>query len=81
MSILAGPKELDRSNELLNRIQIVDDQMSCRVSNLKLKGKINNRSKIIFGTGDYHQWPTITANKGFIRSANQQVNKYVNQRM
>lgn len=73
---IAGPKETKRANELLERITIVNDQPSERTLLLCNSGKINERSKIIFGTGDSLKAVTVTANTGFVRAAAQSGEKF-----
>ena len=55
------------ADELIARVTVVDDQESLRSSRLEYSGKINERSRTIFGTGDLLRVVTITANTGFIR--------------
>jgi len=71
VDMLGGDGEKLRAKDLLeNKIHaIVPDKVSERVEKLKLSDKVKNRSKAIFGTGDAMQILTVTANKGFVRSA------------
>uniref|UniRef100_A0A1X7VMT4 DUF1308 domain-containing protein n=1 Tax=Amphimedon queenslandica TaxID=400682 RepID=A0A1X7VMT4_AMPQE len=69
LSVVAGPSEKERAKELLSRINVVPDQPSERARNLHNSGRIKERAKIIFGTGDSLQAITLTANEGFVRAA------------
>ena len=44
--LLGGTTEKKRAAQLLNRVTIVDDQMSARASSLQPKGKVKERSKV-----------------------------------
>ena len=57
---------------MIKRIKVVPDQISDKVSQLKCGGKVRERSKCIFGTGDALQVVTVSANTGFIRAAQSQ---------
>ena len=46
VQLLGGATEQKRAAQLLNRVTIVDDQMSPRASNLRPRGKIKDRSKV-----------------------------------
>ena len=46
--------------------------LKSRVQSLKTGGKVRERSKVIFGTGDYLQVVTVSANSGFVRAAQSQ---------
>ncbi|XP_076460529.1 uncharacterized protein LOC143293511 [Babylonia areolata] len=72
VQLLGGPCERRRAEQLLNRVRLVDDKPSERASNLRLRGKVKERSKMVFGTGDEMQAVTVTANSGFIRAAESQ---------
>ena len=67
LATLGGEGERIRADELIARVTVVDDQESLRSSRLEYSGKINERSRTIFGTGDVLRVVTITANTGFIR--------------
>ena len=74
IDMLAGPGELARSKELMERVRVVPDNISERTKKLLTQGgKIKERSMIIFGTGDFMKAPTVTANRGFVLSAHNQV--------
>nr|XP_039255796.1 UPF0415 protein C7orf25 homolog [Styela clava] len=68
---VGGEKEKLRSSELLKKVIVVDDNPSERTMFLQNSGKINERSKVIFGTGDSLKAVTVTANTGFVRAASQ----------
>ncbi|WOL16877.1 UPF0415 protein [Canna indica] len=66
-----GPNERLRAHRLIKRLQVVPDSPSERVMNLPTTRKMALKNKIVFGTGDYWQAPTLTANTGFIRAVSQ----------
>ena len=67
LATLGGEGERSRAAQLVARVTVVDDQESLRSSQLEHSGKINDRSRTIFGTGDVLKVVTVTANTGFIR--------------
>ena len=67
LATLGGEGERARADQLVARVTVVDDQESLRSSQLEHSGKINDRSRTIFGTGDVLKVVTVTANTGFIR--------------
>jgi hypothetical protein len=67
-----GPNEKLRAKRLRGQIRVVNDVVSARVSHLELSSNIKEKSKIIFGTGDYARATTVTANASFVRAAAQQ---------
>ncbi|KAK0403853.1 hypothetical protein QR680_017160 [Steinernema hermaphroditum] len=69
MKTVAGPKEFERVKALLKGVKIVQDHPSERIKALKPTERINERSKIIFGTGDYNKAVTVTSNVHFVRAA------------
>ncbi|XP_002126448.2 UPF0415 protein C7orf25-like [Ciona intestinalis] len=71
VATIGGPNEKERTEALLKKITVVPDIMSDRTLNLKSSGKINKRSKVIFGSGDYYKATTVTANTGYVRAASQ----------
>lgn len=74
LSTLGGPEEVDRANELLTRVTVVPNMVSARTeAQLKLGGKIKQRSLAVFSTGDALRAVTVSANEGFIRAAKSQV--------
>ena len=72
LSTLGGPGEKSRAEKFLEAIKVVPDQMSDKVMNLKCGGKVRERSKLIFGTGDALKVVTVSANSGFVRAAQSQ---------
>lgn len=74
LSTLGGPGEVDRANELLTHVTVVPNMVSTRTeAQLKLGGKIKQRSLAVFSTGDALRAVTVSANEGFIRAAKSQV--------
>ena len=67
LATLGGEGERARADQLVARVTVVDDQESIRSSRLEHSGKINDRFRTIFGTGDLLKVVTVTANTGFIR--------------
>uniref|UniRef100_A0A0R3RGX4 DUF1308 domain-containing protein n=1 Tax=Elaeophora elaphi TaxID=1147741 RepID=A0A0R3RGX4_9BILA len=70
---VAGPQEKIRAEKLFEKVEIVEDKLSERAARLELSDRINQRSKIIFGSGDYYKAITVTANRHFVRAAAHQV--------
>ena len=66
---LGGSGEKERASQLIQRIIVVPDSDSPRSQSLKVSGKIKERSRSIFGTGDNLKILTVTANTGFLRAA------------
>lgn len=74
VSTLGGPGEVSRASELLARVTVIPNTMSPRTqAQLKLGGKIKQRSLAVFGTGDALRAVTVSANVGFVRAAKCQV--------
>uniref|UniRef100_A0A0R3QKR9 WD repeat domain-containing protein 83 n=1 Tax=Brugia timori TaxID=42155 RepID=A0A0R3QKR9_9BILA len=69
LSTVAGPKETMRAKKLFGKVEIVEDKLSERAAKLKLSDRISQRSKIIFGSGDYYKAVTVTANRHFVYAA------------
>ncbi|CAM6088970.1 unnamed protein product [Calypogeia fissa] len=69
VALVGGPKENERASVLLQRFRVVPDRPSNRVMSLPLSGRIKRRHKIVFGTGDFLNAPTLTANMAFVRAA------------
>lgn len=67
--IMAGPTEIEARQKLLERLTVVPNEPSERAVSLPLCGKVKERSKTIFGTGDALRAITVTANGGFLRAA------------
>ncbi|XP_071156873.1 UPF0415 protein C7orf25 homolog [Mytilus edulis] len=72
LNTLGGENEKRRAAELLETCKMVPDQPSVRSQDLPKTGKIRDRSKIIFGTGDQLKCVTVSANSGFVRAAEHQ---------
>ena len=66
---VGGPGERERAGELIKRVTVVPDSDSPRIHGLEVSGKIKDRSRGIFGTGDSMKIVTVTANTGFVRAA------------
>lgn len=73
--MLAGPKEKQRSIELLNRLKIHPDikEIPRNFQELNISAKIKPRSLKIFAFGVHMKSLTVTSNEGFVRSAKMQV--------
>ncbi|CAH0386342.1 unnamed protein product [Bemisia tabaci] len=69
---MAGDEETRRAQNLINSIQVVPNTPTAKAMALEKRGKIKTRSINIFGTGDSLGAMTVTANNGFIRSAQSQ---------
>ncbi|EFO21331.1 expressed sequence [Loa loa] len=69
LSTVAGPEEKIRAKELFEKVEVVEDKLSKRATTLKLSDRISQRSKIIFGSGDYYKAVTVTANRHFVYAA------------
>ena len=67
-NIVGGPGERERAGELIKRVTVVPDSDSPRIHGLEVSGKIKDRSRCIFGTGDSMKIVTVTANTGFVRA-------------
>ncbi|XP_074568297.1 uncharacterized protein LOC141824864 isoform X2 [Curcuma longa] len=71
VSMCGGQNEKLRAGWLLNHLHVVPDSPSERVMSLPTTRKIALKNKIVFGTGDHWQAPTLTANMGFVRAVSQ----------
>lgn len=76
LDTLGGPGEKERAQKLLARLHLVDDQPSERTLLLTPTAKVNQRSLMIFGTGDTLRAVTMTANSRFVRAAANQGVRY-----
>ncbi|XP_030258986.1 UPF0415 protein C7orf25 homolog isoform X2 [Sparus aurata] len=76
LDTLGGPGEKERAQKLLARLNLVDDQPSERTLQLTPSAKVNQRSLMIFGTGDSLRAVTMTANSRFVRAAANQGVRY-----
>lgn len=73
IDIIGGPKETARAEDLLKRVRIVDDIAKGRImERLNLGGKIKDRSRLVFATGENMKSITVSANEGFVRAARMQ---------
>lgn len=73
INVIGGPKETSRAQEFLERVKIVDDVQTGRImERLSLGGKIKNRSRLVFATGESTKSITVSANEGFVRAARMQ---------
>lgn len=73
IGIIGGVNETKRTQELIKRVTIVDDAVDGRVIDLSVGGKIKNRSRIVFASGEKYKSITVSANEGFVRAARMQV--------
>lgn len=76
LDTLGGAGEKERAQTLLARLHLVDDQPSERTLQLTPSAKVNQRSLMIFGTGDSLRAVTMTANSRFVRAAANQGVRY-----
>lgn len=67
-----GPREKQRAQILLSQLKVVPNLPATRVQALPETGKIKRRHKLVFGSGDFLQAPTVTANMSFVRAVQQQ---------
>ncbi|XP_011344540.1 UPF0415 protein C7orf25 homolog [Ooceraea biroi] len=72
IDVIGGPKETVRAHELLKEARIVDDVPTGRIMGLRLGGKIKDRSRLVFATGENMKSITVSANEGFVRAARMQ---------
>ncbi|XP_076242082.1 UPF0415 protein C7orf25 homolog isoform X2 [Calliopsis andreniformis] len=73
IDVIGGPMERLRAKELLNKVRIVDDIPTGRImERLSLGGKIKDRSRLVFATGENMKSITVSANEGFVRAARMQ---------
>ncbi|KZC08635.1 UPF0415 protein C7orf25 like protein [Dufourea novaeangliae] len=73
IDVIGGPKETLRAKELMNRVRIVHDLPTGRImERLSLGGKIKDRSRLVFATGENMKSITVSANEGFVRAARMQ---------
>jgi hypothetical protein len=69
---LGGEEESRRAVELVARVTVVADAPSARVLSLTLGRRVREENRVVFGTGDTLQCPTLTANKHFVSAAKHQ---------
>nr|XP_033187543.1 UPF0415 protein C7orf25 homolog [Bombus vancouverensis nearcticus] len=73
IDVIGGPRETLRAKELLSKVQIVKDIPTGRImEKLNLGGKIKDRSRLVFATGEDMKSITVSANEGFVRAARMQ---------
>ncbi|XP_044004748.1 UPF0415 protein C7orf25 homolog isoform X3 [Aphidius gifuensis] len=72
IDIIGGVDEIKRTNELMSKVEIVDDAVDGRILELEYRGKIKNRSRLVFATGESTKSITVSANEGFVRAARMQ---------
>lgn len=70
---MGGPGEKKRTQELVERLHVVEDAPFGRVAKLQLTSNVKPRSRLIFSTADQLGIVIVTANTGFVRSAASQV--------
>ncbi|CAH0702762.1 unnamed protein product [Spodoptera exigua] len=77
VNTLGGPMEIKRTQELKNVVKVYPDDYGGEDDyprkNLKVRGHVRLRSKIIFNFGHRIKALTVSANEGFVRAAMQQV--------
>lgn len=78
VSILGGPNEKSRAEQLVERMEIFDDvqHIPDDLMEINVGGKIKSRSLRIFAFGVAMKAVTVTSNEGFIRSAKMKVIQY-----
>eukprot|EP01127_Copromyxa_protea_P016401 TRINITY_DN4867_c0_g1_i4.p1 TRINITY_DN4867_c0_g1~~TRINITY_DN4867_c0_g1_i4.p1 ORF type:complete len:311 (-),score=67.22 TRINITY_DN4867_c0_g1_i4:38-970(-) len=69
VSIVGGPKERERTEELRKTLKFVEDCPSEYSLQLPVGGKIKQQHIDIFGSGDYYKAVTVTANSALVRAA------------
>jgi len=77
IDVIGGSKETQRAHELLKKTRIVDDLPTGRIMGLRLGGRIKDRSRLVFATGENMKSITVSANEGFVRAARMQVRAYI----
>ena len=73
INLIGGENEKRRAKEFIKRVKIIDDIPEGRIMKLSLGGKIKERSRIVFATGENLKSITVSANEGFVRAARMQV--------
>jgi hypothetical protein len=69
LNIVGGPNERARGDELAARLEVLPDCLSSAAKQLRVGGKIKERSLQIFGSADHYGAITLTANRGFVIAA------------
>ncbi|XP_064647927.1 UPF0415 protein C7orf25 homolog [Lineus longissimus] len=72
LKTVGGPNERRRADHLLKTVEVVHDSLSEKSQKLQATAHVNERAKVIFGTGDNLQAITLTANQKFVRAAGHQ---------
>lgn len=73
ISVIGGPNETRRTEELMRRVEVVADDPCERIMKaLPLGGRIKDRSRLVFATGENMKSITVSANEGFVRAARMQ---------
>ncbi|XP_058800260.1 LOW QUALITY PROTEIN: UPF0415 protein C7orf25 homolog [Phymastichus coffea] len=72
INLIGGPIEKKRTEDLLNRVKIVEDIPHGRIMDLNLGGKVKERSRLVFASGENLKSITVSANEGFVRAARMQ---------
>ncbi|XP_015511997.2 UPF0415 protein C7orf25 homolog [Neodiprion pinetum] len=71
--VIGGPNESRRSKEFMRKVTIVPDDPCDRIMKaLPLGGRIKDRSRLVFATGENMKSITVSANEGFVRAARMQ---------
>lgn len=73
INLIGGSNEKKRADELMSRVKIVEDIPKGRIMELNLGGKIKERSRLVFASGENLKSITVSANEGFVRAARMQV--------
>lgn len=74
IGVIGGPSETRRTEELMRRVEVVPDNPCGRIMEaLPIGGRIKNRSRLVFATGENMKSITVSANEGFVRAARMQV--------
>ncbi|PIN09365.1 hypothetical protein CDL12_18043 [Handroanthus impetiginosus] len=71
ISMCGGLNEKQRAEYFLKFLKIVPDYPSTRLISLPTTRKLALKNKVVFGTGDYWNAPTVTANMAFVRAVSQ----------
>ncbi|XP_017885014.1 UPF0415 protein C7orf25 homolog isoform X2 [Ceratina calcarata] len=73
IGVIGGPRETARAKDLMSKVRIVNDVPTGRImEKLSLGGKIKNRSRLVFATGENMKSIIVSANEGFVRAARMQ---------
>ncbi|KAK7070216.1 hypothetical protein SK128_013441 [Halocaridina rubra] len=71
INTIGGPQEKKRTQEFVSRLTVVPGEDVFK-DKIKIGGKVRKLSRIIFGTSQAYKAITVTSNRGFVRSAEQQ---------